>query len=84
MIPMWIGWFLRVLLIVVGLRAIWKFFAGVVEGAQERRRTVHKSVALVRDPVCGTYVVRSRAVVLRQGDQIEYFCSKTCQRRFSF
>ena len=45
---------------------------------------VHKSVALVRDPVCGTYVVRSRAVVLRQGDQIEYFCSKTCQRRFSF
>ncbi len=80
---MWIGWFLRILLIVVGLRAIWKFCTGVIEGAQGKHRTVHGSVPLVRDPVCGTYVVRSRAVVLRQGDQIEYFCSKTCQRRFS-
>jgi hypothetical protein len=36
---------------------------------------------LVKDPVCGTYVVRSRAV-RRAGDgEPRYFCSEECARR---
>ncbi len=37
---------------------------------------------LVKDPVCQTYVVRSRAVT-RPGDGAPYFCSTDCARRYS-
>jgi len=37
---------------------------------------------LVKDPVCQTYVVRSRAVS-RGGDGAPYFCSTDCARRYS-
>ena len=36
---------------------------------------------LVKDPVCQTYVVRSRAVRGRGADSVEYFCSEDCARR---
>ena len=42
----------------------------------------HRSLPdeLVKDPVCQTYVVKSRAV--RRGDvgQVRYFCSEECAR----
>ena len=37
---------------------------------------------LVKDPVCQTYVVRSRAVRRTEGGQLRYFCSRDCARRF--
>ena len=37
---------------------------------------------LVKDPVCQTYVVRSRAVSRTAGGQLRYFCSADCARRF--
>ena len=37
---------------------------------------------LVKDPVCQTYVVRSRAVSCTAGGQVRYFCSRDCARRF--
>lgn len=36
---------------------------------------------LVKDPVCQTYVVKSRAVSRTQGDEVQYFCSAECARR---
>jgi hypothetical protein len=38
---------------------------------------------LVKDPVCQTYVVRSRAVSGRGTDGAPYFCSTDCARRYS-
>jgi YHS domain-containing protein len=38
---------------------------------------------LVKDPVCQTYVVRSRAVTSRSADGAPYFCSTDCARRYS-
>ena len=38
---------------------------------------------LVKDPVCQTYVVRSRAVTGPGGDGAPYFCSTECARRYS-
>lgn len=38
---------------------------------------------LVKDPVCQTYVVRSRAVTGRGADGAPYFCSTDCARRYS-
>ncbi|OLC15572.1 MAG: hypothetical protein AUH29_07680 [Candidatus Rokubacteria bacterium 13_1_40CM_69_27] len=38
---------------------------------------------LVKDPVCQTYVVRSRAVrALARGEPV-YFCSDDCARRYA-
>jgi hypothetical protein len=36
---------------------------------------------LVKDPVCQTYVVRSRAVVRQGPEGPRYFCSDACARR---
>jgi hypothetical protein len=36
---------------------------------------------LVKDPVCQTYVVRSRAVRRSAADGPRYFCSAECARR---
>jgi YHS domain-containing protein len=55
-----------------------------------RRRSLPTSPApmpmtsdeLVKDPVCGTYVVRSRAVSRASADVPPYFCSTDCARRF--
>jgi YHS domain-containing protein len=38
---------------------------------------------LVKDPVCQTYVVRSRAVTGGGADGAPYFCSTACARRYS-
>jgi len=35
---------------------------------------------LVKDPVCQTYIVKSRAVQRTDGDRIRYFCSEQCAR----
>ena len=37
---------------------------------------------LVKDPVCQTYVVRSRAVRRPSHDGIRYFCSSACAKRY--
>jgi YHS domain-containing protein len=37
---------------------------------------------LVKDPVCGTYVVRSRAVTRDDAGSPRYFCSIDCARRY--
>jgi len=36
---------------------------------------------LVKDPVCHTYVARSRAVTRRGPEGPRYFCSDACARR---
>lgn len=86
------GWLLRALLLilVVGalLRAVWRLLAGVVEGASgaggraQRRPREVSGVPLVRDPVCGTYVVKAKALVARRGEAVEYFCSERCRDQF--
>ena len=50
-----------------------------------RARRAPSSLAdeLVKDPVCQTYVVRSRAVSGRGAGGSPYFCSTDCARRYS-
>ncbi len=38
---------------------------------------------LVKDPVCQTYIVRSRAIVKASGQDAQYFCSPECARRYA-
>ena len=46
------------------------------------RRPVAVSDELVKDPVCQTYVVRSRAVRGGAAEGAPYFCSEECARRY--
>ena len=49
-------------------------------GAGPRPRI--SSDELVKDPVCGTYIVRSRAVSRPAPEGPRYFCSAECAGRF--
>ncbi len=35
-----------------------------------------------KDPICGTYVPESQAIIVRLNDQIYYFCSEKCKKKF--
>jgi uncharacterized protein len=80
------GWILRIILLLVIIRLIWRFVSGILEGlmperaASQRRMT---SVPLVRDPVCGTYVVRARAISANAGGETQYFCSEKCRDAYA-
>ncbi len=50
-----------------------------VPGARRARSALPDE--LVKDPVCQTYVVKSRAVRRTGGDGVRYFCSDECARR---
>ena len=47
-----------------------------------RRRPGALPDELVKDPVCQTYVVRSRAVARQDRGEPVYFCSSECARRY--
>lgn len=69
-------------------RAFWRVFDGVIEGMKGSGdsaggRTPASSVAMVRDPVCGTFVLPSRAVTLSSGGRQWHFCSARCRDAFS-
>jgi len=78
---------LLLVLTVVVARAFWRVVDGVVEGLTGRPGSAGRAgstgvpgrgVQMVRDPVCGTFVVPDRAVTLTVGRQRLYFCSETC------
>jgi YHS domain-containing protein len=87
-----LGVVLDVIFTVVAIRAIWKLLQGVMIGmsgdAGSRRSPVAPpgppahGVQMVRDPICGTYVVPERAVSVRDGRQAVYFCSEACRDKY--
>ena len=57
--------------------------AGVAEGCQgPPAPRPPKAVPLVRDPVCGIYVVPSTALSSGAGSQTKFFCSENCRRTY--
>jgi YHS domain-containing protein len=73
-----------VLLFIVG-RMVWRFMYAIFEGAgmlkepQDRER---EAVKLVRDPVCGVFVVPSQALTSGSGIATRYFCSEKCRQQW--
>ena len=77
------GWLIRILVVMVLVRLVWRFLGGVFEGAARRRQVSPvKGVPLVRDPVCGTYIDQARALTLRRKGEMHYFCSENCRTSF--
>ena len=75
---------LILILIVFIARAFWRVVDGLLEGLTGRRRARPTSggVAMVRDPVCGTFVLPDRALMLADGSQPVFFCSADCRDRY--
>ncbi len=74
---------LRLLIAALVIRLVWWFIARQMRGsAPAPPRARGRSVALVRDPVCGTYVEPARAVEARVGSTVHYFCSESCRSQF--
>jgi YHS domain-containing protein len=80
------GFLLRValflILIAVVLRSAYRFLEGVIEGATGGSAAASRQIAghMVKDPVCGTYVVQGRALMAVRGQQTAWFCSPRCQQ----
>lgn len=76
------GLILKLLLVLIVARIAWRFIRGVLEGAGFFQVPSQSSVGLVRDPVCGVFVVPSRAVTAGSGVETRYFCSEKCRREW--
>jgi len=81
-----IAWLLRLIVIVLIVRTVWRFLGGVAQGLRSPTSAAGtrgpSPVALARDPICGTYVVPARALTIGRGDEIRYFCSERCRDRY--
>jgi tetratricopeptide (TPR) repeat protein len=73
---------LEFVFVLLAARAFWRLVGGIVQGIAGTPRDVappSRGVAMVRDPVCGTFVLPDRAVTLAAGGQRLYFCSAACR-----
>jgi YHS domain-containing protein len=79
--------FLLLVLVVFLARAFWRVVDGIVEGAKATgpaspATTPPRSVQMVRDPVCGTFLVPERAIMISGGGAPLYFCSTRCRDQY--
>ena len=79
---------LLILFVVLG-RTFWRIIDSLVEGITGRTRSgvpqqgvPQQGVAMVRDPVCGTFVLPERAVSLSDGRTRLFFCSDACRDKY--
>jgi YHS domain-containing protein len=75
------GLILKLVLAILVLRALMRLFKGIVDGLRGTS-TAPRSVALVRDPICGTFVSPSTAPSLSNGGRMQFFCSENCRRAY--
>jgi YHS domain-containing protein len=77
--------FYVVLLLFLG-RAALSLWGGIKEGlrgpAGSGGGVPSRGVQMVRDPVCGTFVVPDRAIALTVGRDHLYFCSTACRDKY--
>ena len=72
---------LWIILIAFLLRALSRLVSGVLEGAGYRRESTQvRGVSLVKDPVCGVFVVPGQALGLGSGRDAKFFCSEKCRQ----
>lgn len=83
-----LGWVLRLILLLILIRLAWRFIAHVIDGiagaarSPEVDRGAQGPVPLVKDPVCGTYVVRDKAITASASGHTVCFCSEHCRQQW--
>ena len=78
---------LFVVLGIIVARAFWRLIDGIVEGIRGRPRhgrgpVPSRGVQMVRDPVCGTFVLPDHALTLVEGRARVFFCSDACRAKY--
>ena len=83
---------LLLILFAIVARAFWRIVDGVLEGMRGAPPQAGRAAAsatpgtpgvpMARDPVCGTFVVRDRAIAIGAGDRRLYFCSVACRDKY--
>jgi YHS domain-containing protein len=66
-------------------RIFWRTVDAFIEGAGGRPRSgraPERRASMVRDPICGTFVLPERAVTLVDGRSRRYFCSEACRDKY--
>jgi hypothetical protein len=69
-------------------RMFWRVVDNIIEGATGRRpgdstrRAPEQGVHMVRDPVCGTFVVPDGALAITDGRRKVFFCSTACRDKY--
>ena len=81
------GWILRIILFLIVVRLVLRFVHGLLQGLSPGsgpggQRSRREPEQLVRDPVCGTYVPRTRALTAGSGAALRYFCSEQCREAY--
>jgi uncharacterized protein len=75
-----------IVLLILLARALARLWGGIQEGLTGGQTTGTKmpqqGVQMVRDPVCGTFIVPDRALTLSVGRQQLYFCSTGCRDKY--
>ena len=74
---------LRLLLALVLFYMVMRGVARLVRGVLEGMGGIESkppAMPLVRDPVCGTFVVPTNALSAGAGSQMRFFCSENCRR----
>jgi YHS domain-containing protein len=81
---------LRVILIIVVVllvvRAVGRFMGGLsqaVRGEVPRPRAAAAPVKMMKDPVCGTFVVPGKALSTIADGTTVFFCSERCRDAFA-
>ena len=63
-------------------RIVGSFMEGLRGGEPKSGAAPTQAVQMARDPVCGTFVLPDRAVVLSVGRERVYFCSEACRDKY--
>ena len=72
-----------VLLLIIG-RIVWRFMYAIFDGAGMLKDKTREpaAVRLVRDPVCGVFVVPGQALTSGTGSETRHFCSERCRKEW--
>lgn len=78
--------FLLVVMVLFALRAVSRFMNGLSQGARAgspRARASDPPVKMMKDPVCGTFVVPGKALSAVSDGATVWFCSEHCRDTFT-
>lgn len=78
---------LIVLVVLFAIRAFGRLFGGIAQGARGPRQAAPGAgatpVKMIKDPVCGTFVVPGKALSLTAGGATHWFCSERCRAEYA-
>ena len=78
--------YMKLLILAVALFVLYKFFVNdkgkrKEDDSKEREKKIAKG-AMVKDPICGTYVDKEGSISVRDGNELYRFCSYECREKF--